>query len=201
MEKYKSNSHRSKEEKKTVEREKVQKVVRGKTKTRKKSEVRKAVDNFISEDVSNIKTYLISDVLIPTIKNTIWDALTNSLDMVLFDGKGRNKRSSGSKVSYRNFYDRRERDDRRPTRDRRDRFDYDDIVFESRGEAEAVLEMMDEMIDRYDVVTVSDMYDMADQSAPYTANRYGWMNLRNAEVARVRGGGYILKLPKALPID
>lgn len=201
MENYKPNSHRSKEEEKKPVKERPKKVIKGKAKTQKKSEVRKAVDNFISEDVSNIKTYLISDVLIPTIKNTIWDALTNTLDMVLFDGKGGGgKRRSGSKVSYRNYYDKRDRDDRRREPRSRSRFDYDDIKLDSRGEAEALLEGMEDLIDRYGVVTIADMYDMADLTAPHTSNRYGWMNLRNAEVVRVRDG-YIIKLPKALPID
>jgi hypothetical protein len=51
------------------------------------------------------------------------------------------------------------------------------------------------------MVTVADMYDMADSTAPYTSNRYGWTSLRTAEVKRVQGGYYIIDLPKAAPID
>ena len=71
-----------------------------------------------------------------------------------------------------------------------------DITFETRGDAEAVLEQMDDVIDRYGIVTVADMYDMADLTAPYTSNKYGWTSINSAEVVRVRDG-YILKLPKA----
>lgn len=201
MQDYKPNSHRFKESQKesVKEKKKVNKVIQGKVKTKKKSEMRKAVDNFISEDVSNIKTYIVQDVIVPTIKDTIWNAITNSLEMVLFPGG--KKRSRGSKISYTNFYDRDRRDDRRSVSSRSvSRFDYDDIIFESRGEADAVLVQMEEVIDCYDVVSVSDLYDMVGETAPHTANRYGWTNLRNAEPVRVRDG-YILKLPKALPID
>lgn len=201
MQDYKPNSHRFKESQKesVKEKKKVNKVIQGKVKTKKKSEMRKAVDNFITEDVSNIKTYIVQDVIVPTIKDTIWNAITNSLEMVLFPGG--KKRSRGSKISYTNFYDRDRRDDRRSVSSRSvSRFDYDDIIFESRGEADAVLVQMEEVIDCYDVVSVSDLYDMVGETAPHTANRYGWTNLRNAEPVRVRDG-YILKLPKALPID
>ena len=55
-------------------------------------------------------------------------------------------------------------------------------------------------IGKYGFVTVSDMYDMADLPAPYTSQKYGWLNVNNADIIRVRDG-YILKLPRAVPID
>ena len=75
------------------------------------------------------------------------------------------------------------------------------MIFESRGEAEAALSKMDEVIDVYGTVSVADLYDMCDLTAPYTSNRYGWSNIQTAEVARLRDGGYVLKLPRALPIS
>ena len=59
---------------------------------------------------------------------------------------------------------------------------------------------MQDMIDRYGVVRVDDMYDMAGLTAPYTSHRYGWTSVRNAESVRVRDG-YIIKMPRAVPID
>jgi hypothetical protein len=198
---YKPNSHRSKEEQKSTEVKKVEKVVKGTVKTKKKSEVRKLTDAFISEDAANVKSYVWLDVIIPTIKKTVVDIVTDSIHMIFLGTTARGKSgSSGTKINYSKFYD--PRDDRRYTEPRvnRNRFDYDDLIFESRGEAEAVLDQMEELIDRYHVVTVADMYDMADMTAPYTSNKYGWSNLRNAEIVRVRDG-YIIKLPRAMVID
>ena len=59
---------------------------------------------------------------------------------------------------------------------------------------------MDACLDQYGVVKVADMYDAAGLTAPFTANKYGWTSLRNAETVRVRDG-YIIKLPKAMPLD
>lgn len=198
-----SNKYKAEQQKKAQpEKKKVEKIVKGNVKTTKKSELRKVADNFISEEASNIKTYLINDVVIPTIKNTIWDAFTNSLDMILFGGTGRSKRkSNGSYVSYKNYYDKKDRgryDSDEPRS--RSRFDLDEIKFDNKGDAEAVLDQMCDLIENYGIVSVADLYDMAGLSAPYTSNKYGWSNLRNADSVRVRDG-YVLKLPKAMPID
>lgn len=205
MDNYPGNSHKIKDEVKDEEKtsgnKRVKKVVSKPAKTKKKSELRKFTDEFIPESCGNdIKSYVIKDVLVPTIKDTIWAILTNSLDMVLFNGsKDNRKRGKAPKISYRDYYESSSRRSSSSSYDVRERFDYDDLEFDSRGEADAVLTGMFEVLDNYGVVTVMDMYDMADVTAPYTANRYGWTSLRTAEVVRVRNS-YILKLPKAKPI-
>lgn len=202
---YPPNSHKYKEEQKnaTTEEKRVQKVVKTPVKTRK-NEVRKIADIFISEDVSNVKNYIFMDVLVPAIKKAIYDIVTNGIDMFLYGGTGRGKSSSsGSKVSYRNFYDQKNSNPGyrgSENTQARSRFDYEDIVFSNRGEAEAVKQQMQDVIARYGVVTVADLYDMVDLTAPYTSQKYGWMDVSSAEVLRVRGD-YTLKLPRAVPID
>lgn len=204
MEKYESNSHRSKELQRVEAQQpekRVQKVVTGNVKTRK-NEVRKITDIFISEDAANVKSYIFMDVLVPAIKKAISDIVTDGIDMILYGGTGGSKRktSSGSKVSYRSYYDDR-RDSRRESSYRdRNRFDYDDIVFDSRGSAEAVRNEMNDCIERYGMVSVADMYDMAGLAAPYTSSKFGWTSIRTAEVKRVRDG-YIIELPKAIAFD
>ena len=59
---------------------------------------------------------------------------------------------------------------------------------------------MDELIETYGIVSVADLYDLVGKSCNYTDNKYGWTNIRNAEPVRVRDG-YLLKMPKAGPID
>ena len=205
MTEYKANSHRVREEQKSkeiVERKKLEPIAKGKTK--KKSEVKKLADVFIAEDVTSVKDYVINDVLIPAAKKAISDIITNGIDMILYgEARGRDRRGSGSKVSYTKYYDReRDRDyDRSRSRTtRRSVYDYDDIILDTRGEAEEVLNRMDDLIDAYDIVSVADLYDLVGIQGNYTDNKYGWTNLRNATVQRVRDG-YLLKLPKALPLD
>lgn len=207
MAEYQTNSHRSKELESTAKTngKKVEKVVTGSAKT-KKNELRKFTDVFISDDARNVKSYVIMDVLVPAIKKAISDIVTDGIDMVLYGGDSRrsSRRSGSSRVSYRDYYDdpRSSRDSRsRSDYSRPGRFDYEDIIFNSRGDAERVREQMMDLIDTYTFVTVADMYDMADLTAPHTANKYGWINIRNSEVVRVKGDGYVIKLPRAMPID
>ena len=198
MEDYKANSHRSKEEQKLPEK-KIEPVAKAKV-TKKKNNVRKLTDTFVSEDIQNVKSYVLMDVLVPAIKKAISDIVTNGVDMILYGESGRSTRkTNASTVSYRNYYDNR-RDDRYSSSRTRTGYSYDDVILETRSEAEDVLTRMDELIDTYGVVSVADMYDLVGISCNYTDNKYGWTNLRNAEPVRVRDG-YMLKLPKALPID
>lgn len=200
MDDYKPNSYKYKEQQKALTTDKkIEKVVKGTVKTRKRNGVTKLKDVFVNEDAKNVKSYIFSDVLVPAIKKLIYDIVNDGASMLLFGNtsSGR-KKTIGSNVSYRQFYDPKV-EDRRPVSS--SRFDYDDLIFESRGEAEAALSKMDEVIDVYGTVSVADLYDMCELTAPYTSNRYGWSNIQTAEVARLRDGGYVLKLPRALPIS
>ena len=101
--------------------------------------------------------------------------------------------------SYGSYYD--EPRERRGSASARSHFDYDDIVFETRGAAEDGLDELNAILDTYKVVRVADLYDFAQLTPPHTSNKYGWTSLRNAEVIRLNGGGYIIKLPRACAID
>lgn len=201
---YTPNSHKYKEQQNAspTEEKKVTKVVNGPVKT-KRNDVRKLADIFISEDISNVKSYIFMDVLVPAIKKAIYDIVTNGIDMFLYggSGKGRNNQS-GAKVSYRNYYEQKNNGGYRASDNVRqsNAFDYDDIVFNNRGEAEAALQQMKDIVARYGIVTVNDLYEMTPLSAPYTSQKYGWMDVSNVDIVRVRDG-YILKLPRAVPID
>ena len=198
------NSHKAKAEAKQVqalEGKRVEKVVKGVVKT-KKNNTRRLADIFISEDAGNIKEYILMDVLAPGIKKVFYEIVTTSLDMFLFGGRGGGKRSTADRISYNTDYNgRSRRDDRSYSRTRTTSgYSYDDIILETRGEAEAVLSRMDEIMEEYEVVRVADLYDLVGVTGEHTDNKYGWTNIRNAEIERVRGGGYRIKMPRALPI-
>lgn len=196
------NSNKAKAEKKqlnALEGKRAEKVVRGTVKT-KKNNTRKLADIFIAEDAGNIKEYILMDVLAPGIKKVFYEIVTTSLDMFLFGGRG-GRRPTADKISYKNDYNSvSRRDDRSYGRTRTTSgYSYDDIILETRGEAEAVLSRMDEIMEEYDVVRVADLYDLVGVTGEHTDNKYGWTNIRNAEIERVRDG-YRIKMPRALPI-
>lgn len=202
MEEYKSNSHKSKEEQKSppTERQKLDKIVNGTVKVKKKSELTKFAEIFLPEDISNIKNYILMDVLVPAIKNTIEDIITNGTRMLLRGEIGVRKGSStASSISYNRYYDQKRYGESNSIQTRTG-YSYNEIILETRGEAEEILTRMDELIDTYGLVRVADLYDLVGVSGNYTDNKYGWTNIRNAKIVRVRDG-YMIELPKALPIN
>lgn len=203
MENYKPNSHRSKEEQKDsgAEKKEIKKVVQGTAKVKKKGKTSKFADMFLAEDASSVKSYIVSDVLIPAAKKLVYDTVKEGTEMILYGGTNRSKRSSGFRadyVSYNRYADRKY-DDRPRDEARRSGYRYDDIYLETRGEAETVLDQMDNIIEEYGMVSVMDLYDLVGITGQYTDNNYGWTNLRNAEPVRTRDG-YMLKLPRAIPL-
>ena len=201
MDSYKSNSDKSRQEQK--EEKKIEAVVSGTAKTRKKSDIRKIAEAFVSEDANNVKSYILMDVIVPAAKKAISDIVTTAIDMILYGENGRNKKNTTtSKVSYRNYYEQESDTIRsKSSYDRRGGLDYDDILFDNRGDAESVLDAMNDIISQYGTVSVSDLYDLARvPNDNYTMNRYGWTNIGGATAVRVRDG-YILKLPRAIPLN
>lgn len=192
----KPNSHKYKEEQQKQTEKRAEKVVTGQVIVKKKSGLQKFAGEFISEDAKNIKDFIFGDVLIPAIKKAISDIVTNGIDMILYGGsKPGGRRNVADRVSYSKYSDpnRTYREPRSITT----KYNYDDIVLETRGEAEDVLDRMYEILDSYGFVRVADLYDLVGKTGDYTDNKFGWARLDSAEIVRVREG-YWLKLPKAM---
>lgn len=199
MAEYRPNSRKSREQNDGSSAKKVDGVISGSASRKKRSEAKKFADVFIQEDVGNVKSYILMDVLVPAIKKALSDIVKDGIDMILYGETNHSRRSSSaSRINYRGCYNGEV--DRSPIR-RTDRPDYDEIIFDTRGDAEAVLDAMNDIISQYGIVSVSDLYDLANlDHPPYTMNKYGWTDIAGAKPVRVRDG-YALKLPRAIPID
>nr|DAW72718.1 MAG TPA: hypothetical protein [Caudoviricetes sp.] len=144
---------------------------------------------FISEDVDDIKSYLIFDLIIPGVKDVTFDLV----EMMLFGEKsGRRKRGS-SKVSYSGYYDRKDRRarNRNRNRDREDSntsTDYKDIVVEERGDAEDIVDRMQDLIDRNGKASIADLLDLVNLPSNFADVDWGWTNPRSISYRRVRDG-------------
>lgn len=197
---YTPNSHRFKEEQKAAntnlapaEKKKVEKVVKGKVRIKEKSGARKFAESFLPSDVNNIGSFVVQDILVPALKKV----LSDTVDTILY-GSRRGGSTNASKIPYTKYYDG-DRYDRPVSDSRGGRFDLGDIILETRGEANDVLDRMSEIIDSYKMVSVGDLYDILGKSCDYTANNYGWTSVRGAEIIRTRDG-YAIRFPKPMPI-
>lgn len=210
----KSQKAKSNTEKKPEER-KVEKVVTGKVKRQKRGFGKKMAETFLEDNTRSVGDYVFHDVLIPAAKSMICDIVGwgGFAEMLLFGsvrGGSRTTRQGGkSYTSYGAFFSgggpgvrgpREQASRREMSRVGRAKHDFDEIVLESRGEAEDVLSHLVDMTIDYGQATVADLYDLVDITSDFTDNKYGWTDLRNASVSRVRGG-YLVNLPRAIPLD
>lgn len=215
MKDYQGNSYKERAEQERTElksgdlstKKNITKVIDGQVKTKKRTEASKFRDAFLSEDVSNVKNYILMGVLVPAVKKAIKDIVSDGIEMLLY-GESTHNRSSNrlggsfsSPVNYDRFSSGRRDDYSYRSSRTSSNYTYEDIIFGSRGEAEKVLESMDGIVDMYGSVSMGDLYDLIGITGKYTDNKYGWRNIRNAEAVRCRDGGYMLKLPKAIPLD
>lgn len=76
----------------------------------------------------------------------------------------------------------------------------EDLLFDTRVNAEDALNNMRSCIHKYGVVSVAEYYDMNGMSYNHDHTQYGWVKLDSAQVHRVRDG-YIIELPRAIRID
>jgi hypothetical protein len=199
MDKYQPNSYKSKEDSKAdIPEKKVEKIISGTAKAKKKGDIQKMLGVFLPEDMPNFKTYIWLGIVVPLVKK----ALSDTVDAILYPGEsGRTgKNTVASRVSYRNYYDKQNDARDYGASAVRAGFNYDDVVVNSRGEAEDVLTRMDELISAYGLVSVADLYDLVGITGNYTNNKYGWTDIRSAQVVPVRGG-FLIKLPRALPLN
>lgn len=180
---------------------------KGRVTEKKKTIGERIADNFLATDKEEIQEHVLFDFIIPGIKTIIEDIV----HMILYggDGDSRIRRDRGESrpryVSYdRKYEDRRSRDEYVPHRASR----HPELIFNRRSDAEQVLSGMCEYIDDYGKATLKDFYNVVfevtdgdiDVPTDYTMTRYGWRNLAQASVVKVRDrgrDGYLLRMPKA----
>ncbi len=198
VENYPSNSHAAKAH--AAEAKKVARVVQGGVKRTKRSGTKKLLETFITEDAAVIKDHILLDVLVPTIKKAISDMVVNGIDILLYGESGRTRRSGNvARVSYAGCYGGSERRRSTPNANR-NAVDYEDLTFETRSDADAVLDSMNEIISGFGKVSIGDLYDMAGVSNNnYTLNNYGWTDIAGCRSVRVPDG-YSLKLPRPVSL-
>lgn len=202
---YPGNSKKNKSEN-PEERKKLERVTSSDPVLRKKSLGKKVAETFAGDDARAVGATVLFEVVIPAIKNLIFEAGSRGLEQSLFgtssSSGGGARRVSGSRISYNTMYKSGTKDSgpRELSRRARVSHDFDEIILPSRGEAEVILERMSDAIEAYGVVTVSELYDLVGITGNFTDDKWGWDDLRASGVRPVRNG-YLLNLPKPEPID
>lgn len=213
------NSHaaREKEEPSSelapVRQRKFEKVVTGTAVKRKKSLFMRFSDTFLDgASFQDIMVNVVKDIAIPAAKDLIYDSFTTGLHKTLHGDEAPPSRSRRGSSSTRRDgpytpYSRSNRGRRDDPRDRdrersgsyRPMRDWEDVVVDTRAEADAVIDEMYKALRKFHQVTVLDLYDMVDMNSSFTDEMWGWRDLEDAHPRRLPGGQYMIALP--VPIE
>lgn len=191
------------------EREKLESVVSGNVVKRRKPLGKKLAEAFAGDDARTVGGYLFTDVVVPAIKSLILDAITEGGQRLLFGGSGGSRSSHGRRIipSNTNAYNRMSSGGstvssggRNLSASTREVKSFDEIVLDSREEADLVLEKLVDYVSEYGAVRVADLYDAVGMTPNMTDEQWGWKDLRTAHVRRVREG-WLIEMPPTISID
>lgn len=188
------NTHKYKAEKAaSKEREKVKPIIdRDKIVSTKKPLGKKFAETFLTEDVDDVKTWLIKDVIIPGIQDTILDMLSMMFRGESYSG-GRSSSRRGvynnNRTNYTSYSNGQKRRDRRDDRyESDDRVDFRNVVLERRVDAERLIDEMRRRIIDTGSVSIAELLDLIDAPSRYTDNNWGWDDERDVKIRRVSSG-------------
>lgn len=169
----------------------------------------KVRDAFISDEVHDIKTYVVFDVIIPAVKETVRNLFVNSIDMALF-GKVRSttkteQRGGSTYIAYDRLYQSRGGNDVQPRQQKGGAplrvTELDRVVFKDKADAIDVLSYMMDNIEEFHVASVADFVTAADLPVSPIHHKFGWYDLSGASVEELSdGSGYYIRLPRAIGI-
>ena len=204
-----SQKYRDEQEAKKTPRP-INKVTRGKVTVKEKTFGTKMKEAFLGEEVKDVKSYVVKDVIVPKIKELIVDAFENSIEMI-FGVSGRGSRSIkvghvNERTSYNAYYKgasrtvAAQRIEREREKESDKPFEFSNLIFDSRGDAEQVLDRMIDYLEEYEQVSVNELYSLVGKTGNFTDCKYGWTSLAGASVRRERDG-YSIIFPPVKPLD
>lgn len=184
------------------ERKKVGKVISGKAATKPKGELAKFADTFIAGDIRKVKQWFVKELLIPTVKDTIWTAISKGSERLLYGEAGRApKKSKLPFVDYNNLFKQNSAPAQVATTQSNPLHSIDNVFLDDEEDAQKVLATMHAYIAEYGSVSVSELYEFIDQPiGAFTGHNWGWRSLNGATYTPTGDGRYKLILPRAVSL-
>lgn len=194
-----SHAYKKKQSEEAEKKKPIEKVVSGTVTRKKKTMMNRITDILVPEDVSDVKSYVFEDIFIPLIK----DAILGTVETFLHGRSGFRGGKSSLGIKQNTPYNRMYQGNTKSpvaTTTTRTGYEYEDIVVNSRDDANEVLRKLNELIIQYDMVSVNDLYDMVGIIGNHTDCKWGWTDISTARAERLRDGRYWIRLPKPLPL-
>lgn len=205
------NSDKYRREKAAEQTREIRKVETKGAKIRKRGLGSRLVDTFIKEKPEEVRKYIIKEVVVPAIMDTIYDSVMSALGMTFWQKADRRRPSSGSSLgskftNYSAISQPSIRKERTPAYggSKGSLKSFDNLVFDSKGEAEDVRDSMIEALDRYGYLTVLEFYDIAQVTVDnFTDQNWGWKrdSIGQMKILGDSANGYYINLPRCEPLD
>lgn len=196
---------------KTADRDpkRVERVTSANAVRRRRSLGKQFKHTFFGGDAHTAMEYMITSVILPSVKEMLVEAMSSGFERLIYgDSRPRRGAPMGplGQISYNRMSASRRPDDRPPlpprmSRQARARHAFDEIVIQSRQEAEEVLDRLYDLVSRYDSATLADLYELTGLESSHVDHKWGWSDLHGSAIGRVRGGGYLLDLPEPEPLQ
>lgn len=188
----------------------IERVTSGEVIRKKKSLRKQFAETFVAGDMKTAVRYVMFDVLLPAAKDMVVEAGSAGIEKLIF-GESRRRRTMSTPqsgptgyVSYNRYSGPMgsglQSAQRAISRQARARHDFDEIVLDSRAEAEEVIDRLYEVVNSYDSASVADLYELVGLASNHTDHKWGWTSLHGSGVSRIRDG-YLLDLPDPEPLD
>lgn len=187
----------------TITEKRVTKTVNGAVQTKPTSTLVKLTDIFLAGDMAMVKDHLFKDHFVPKFKNFLYEGVIAAARLLVYGEAGRvDPKTPASKIQYTSYYESNKPASTPAPSVSKNVYDYGYIMFEDKADAVEALVQMRDILERYPTVCVADLKEIAKITPASTDYNYGWIDLSSAEVVyRPIDNRYVIKLPRALPLD
>lgn len=200
--KYSGNSNRDKQQEGPGEK-KVEKVIEGTAIQRKKPIGRRIAENFTGADAKSVGHYVLFQVVLPQLKDLIYDVGSSALQRSLFGEngtKGYSSQSRGRGYTPYNSISSSATPKQMPQNKQQTASsdEFGEIILEDRGAAQNVMDKMGNLIETYGMASVSDLKGSVGITGAFTDEKFGWLHMGGTDIRRIGGQqpGYLLIFPR-----
>lgn len=198
----------SENKKETVQKQPPTLTSKGSVAIKEKGPFKRFVSNFVKNDIRTVAGEAVDNVLLPDGAELFVGVLEYIIEGIFLGGdRSIRKSMRGGDVPYNAIFKSgkkflssvKEQDARKAA------LSYEEVIFTTYELAQEVLDDMYDYIDNYKVVSVLDLYSFIKErienpecldSKGFTDDDYGWKDLTGAKIRPVRGGGFVLNLPR-----
>ena len=210
MEQYPSNTlkERGKQQAQQKPKPELKCVVTGKSKPVPQSIWSKVFVGIKPASGQTMKSFIFDEIVTPLIQRAVVEGVTGAINYLVkgdaYADRKDNSRFGKSYINYNGISSGKPvgNNGQYVYSGKNNGMDIDNVWFESRVDAQRVLDEMMGVIAQYDILTINGFYDLVGRTnlIDPSNEKFGWSDLRNAYITASRGG-WIIHLPRPMPID